>query len=76
MLLQHRLLLPQRLGLLLLYGSEVTLRLNITMRRCYSLLLIPLRRDYRLRVLSLRVGSLVNLIAAAERRLDTKKDVG
>ncbi len=76
MLLHDRLLLPQRLGLLLLYGSEVTLLLDITMRRCYSLLLIPLRRNKRLRGLSLKAGSLVNLIAAAERRLDTKKNVG
>lgn len=69
-------LLAQRLGLLLLYGSEITLLLDLTMRRRYSLLLIPLRRNDRLRVLSLRAGSLVKLIAAAERRLDTKKNVG
>lgn len=76
MLLHDRLLLPQRWALLLLYGSEVTLLLDITMRRCYSLLLIPLGRNKRLRGLSLKAGSLVNLIAAAERRLDTKKNVG
>ena len=71
-------LLPYRLGLLLLYGSEVTLLLDFTVRRRYSLLLIPflrliLRRQDRLRVLSLRAGSLVNLIAAVERGLDTTK---
>lgn len=71
-------LLPYRLGLLLLYGSEVTLLLDFRVRRRYSLLLIPflwliLRRQDRLRVLSLRAGSLVNLIAAVERGLDTTK---
>lgn len=72
-------LLPYRLGLLLLYWSEVTLLLDITVRRRYALLLIPflwlisLRSHDRLRLLSLRAGSLVNLIAAAERGLDTTK---